>query len=46
MYRSVEELEEECSAAILHDNMDLSRLSFHAQQVEESLLRKRNREPM
>lgn len=28
-----EDLEEECCAANLHDNMDLSRLIFHAQQV-------------
>ena len=29
---------------MLHDNVDLSRLIVHAQQVEESRLRKRNRE--
>ena len=28
------ELEEECCAVMLHDNMDLSRLMVHAQQVE------------
>ncbi|XP_015072449.1 uncharacterized protein LOC107016515 [Solanum pennellii] len=39
-----EELEEECFAAILHDNMDISRLMAHAQQVEESRLGKRSRE--
>ena len=39
-----EELEQECHAAILHDNMDLSRLMVHAHHVEDSRLRKRNRE--
>ena len=29
---------------MLHDNMDLCRLMAHAQQVEESCLRNRNRE--
>ena len=39
-----EDLEEECRAAIFHDNMDPSRLMVHAQQVEESRLRRSNRE--
>ena len=39
-----EEIEEECCAAMTHDNMDLYRLMIHAQRVEESLLRNRNRE--
>ncbi|XP_069146972.1 uncharacterized protein [Solanum lycopersicum] len=39
-----EELEEECRATMIHDNMNLSRLMVHAQQVEKSRLRKRNRE--
>ena len=39
-----EYLGEECHAAMIHGNMDLSRLMFHAQQVEDSHLRKRNRE--
>ena len=39
-----EELEEECLTTIIHDNMDLSRLIFHSQQIKESHLRKINRE--
>ena len=39
-----EELEEEFHAAMLHDNMDISRLMVHTQKVEESHLRKKNRE--
>ncbi|XP_015081298.1 uncharacterized protein LOC107024877 [Solanum pennellii] len=39
-----EDLEEECQAFMLHDNMDLCRLMVHAQQVEESHRRKRGRE--
>ena len=36
-----EELEEECRAAMLHENMDISRLRVHDQRVEECRLRKR-----
>ena len=39
-----EDLEEECRAAMFHDNMDLGSLMVHAQQVEESRRRKRDRE--
>ena len=39
-----EELELECCVEMLHDNVDLSRLIVHAQQVEDSRLRKSNRE--
>ena len=39
-----EELEEECRASMLYDNMDLARLMVHAQQFEESRLTKRNME--
>ena len=34
------ELEEECHAVMLHDNMDLFSLLVHVQQVEDSRLRK------
>ena len=30
------DLEEECRSVILHDNMELSRLMVHVQQVEDS----------
>ncbi|XP_069150528.1 uncharacterized protein [Solanum lycopersicum] len=34
------DLEEDCRAAMLHDNMDLSRLMMHVQQVEDSRKRR------
>ena len=37
-----EDLDEECRASILHDNMDLCRLIVHVEQVEESHRRKRD----
>ncbi|XP_015081275.1 uncharacterized protein LOC107024844 [Solanum pennellii] len=37
-----EDLEEECRAAIFHNNMDLGSLMVHAQQVEEIRWRKRS----
>ncbi|XP_015077507.1 uncharacterized protein LOC107021372 [Solanum pennellii] len=39
-----EEIEEECRAAMLHDNMDISRLTVHSKHVQESRLRKRYKE--
>ena len=38
------DLVDESRAAMLHDNMDLSNLMVHGQQVEDSCLRKDNRE--
>ena len=38
-----EDLDEECREAMLHDSMDLSRLTVHLQQVEESRKRKHTR---
>ena len=35
-----EDLEEECREAMIHDNMDLSRLMVHVQQVKGSRKRK------
>ena len=37
---TAEDLEEECRATMLHDNMNLSRLMVHVQQVEDSRKRK------
>ncbi|XP_015068660.1 uncharacterized protein LOC107013203 [Solanum pennellii] len=34
---------EECRPAMLHDNMDISRFMVHAQQVEESRIKIKNR---
>ncbi|XP_004240669.1 uncharacterized protein [Solanum lycopersicum] len=42
--RVFEELEKECRATMRYENMDLPRFMVHAQQIEESRLRKRNRE--
>ena len=39
-----EDLEEECRASMLHENMDRSKLMVHAQQVEDSCIRKKNRD--
>ncbi|XP_015078413.1 uncharacterized protein LOC107022263 [Solanum pennellii] len=39
-----EDMEAECWAAMLNDNIDLARLMVHAQHVEESRRRKRGRE--
>ena len=39
-----EKLRKECRASMIHDNMELSRLIVHSPQVEDSCLRKKNRE--
>ena len=38
------QLVEECRSAIIHDNMNVSRLMVHAQQVEYRRLRRKNKE--
>ena len=38
------EILQECPASMIHDNMDLSSLIVHAQQVEESRIGNMNRE--
>ncbi|XP_069144355.1 uncharacterized protein [Solanum lycopersicum] len=35
---------EECCSTMLHDNIDISRLMVHAQQVEESRVKRKNRD--
>ena len=40
----VQKVEEECRVTMLHDDIDLSKLMVHAQQVEENRLGKTNRE--
>ena len=39
-----DDLVEECRSAMLHDNMNISHLIIHDLQVEESRLRRKNRE--
>ena len=39
-----EDIVEECRVTILHNDMDLSRLMVHVQQVEESRIKRKNRE--
>ena len=39
-----DDLAEECCLVMPHDNMDISRLMLHAQQVEETRLKRNNRE--
>lgn len=41
-----DKLVEECHYTILHDNMNISLLEVHAQQVKESRLRSKNIEAM
>ena len=42
--RVPDDLVEECCSAMLHENMNISHIIVHAQQVEESRLRRKNRE--
>ena len=44
MNNECDDLVEECRAAIHHDNMDIYCLMVHAQQVEESRLKRKNRD--
>ena len=39
-----DDLVEECCSSMLNDNMNISHLMVHSQQVEESRLRRKNRE--
>ena len=39
-----EDLVEECHLSMLHDNTNISPLMVHAQQVEETRLKMKNRE--
>lgn len=39
-----DDLLEKCSLTILHDNMEISCLMVHTQQVEESRVKRKNRE--
>ena len=38
------DLKEECRSAIFHDNMNISHLMFHAQQVEETRVKRKSRD--
>ena len=38
------DLQEECHSAMLHDNMNIYHLMFHAQQVEQERAKTRSRE--
>ena len=40
----LDELQEKFHSAMLHDNMNISRLIFHAQQVEETRAKKRSKD--
>ena len=38
------DLQEECHSAMLHDNINISRLMVHAQQVEDASAKRKSRD--
>ena len=38
-----DDLQKECHSAMLHNNMNISRVMIHAQQVEEAMAKRRSK---